>query len=173
MKKLLFIFLLMVLTAVFKSYDISKEELSTEELNNKVKIFNDWFHNKYPNLDYLEARIIEDGTIRTFTTKQIKEDEVFLTLNKDMILRNIDIYSTKYADVLREVEEFYGYDDITNFALLLVIEKHNPDSHWKPYLDLLPSKPQTLLYNYWDNKLWVEHNLGNIALASKFSINLL
>lgn len=169
MKKLLFATVLLVSAAVFSAIDIATEDLNREELEKRVKLFNNWFHSKNPELTYLEAKISEDGTVRAYTNKQIQEDDSFVTLNKEMIIRNIDIYSTKYSDILREIEEFHGYDDVTNFALLLISEKHNPDSKWKPYLDLLPSKPQTLLYNYWNNKLWVEHNLGNISLASKFS----
>lgn len=167
MKRMLFFLVLLSFASLVSVFDIGKEEVSREELESRVKVFNNWFHTKYPDFNYLEARINEDGVVRTYTTKDIDEDNIYLTLKKDMALRNIDIYSTIYSETIKEVEEYYGYDDITNFALLLIAEKHNPNSQWKPYLDLLPAKPHTLLYDYWNNKLWVEHNLGNISLASK------
>lgn len=172
MKRVLVFLVLLSVASFVIDFDIGKEELSLEELSARVKVFNNWFHTKYPDYNYLEARVNADGLVRTYTTRDIKEDDVFLKLQKDMVLRNVDIYSTKYSESLREAEEFYGYDDITNFALLLIAEKHNPESQWKPYLDLLPAKPHTLLYDYWNNKLWVEHNLGNISLASKLNLIL-
>ena len=75
-------FLFMSFALLNNSFDIGSEEISREELERRVKVFNDWFHQKYPQLTYLEARISEDGIIRTYTTIPIKEDEIIFALNK-------------------------------------------------------------------------------------------
>ena len=77
------------------------------------------------------------------------------------------LHSTKYAEVMKETEQNYGYDDLVNFSLILISEKFNPESKWKPYLDLLPPKPSGLLFDFWNNKPWMESTFKNLGVLSK------
>lgn len=163
----LFIYIIFLGQFLSISNSISKETVSTEELEKRVAAFNKWYHEFNPNSKNLEARLDKDGRIKLYSTENIKQESELISANKSQFITYNDIYETKYGEVLKEVEETYGFDDYVNIALTLLIEKNNPESKWKPYLDILPATPHSLLWNYWDNKVWVEAYLENTSIPSK------
>lgn len=156
-----------------RSINISQEEVTQEELIKRIKTFNDWYHKINPSSSHLEAYIDHESNIRLKTNKELKTDDIlFNGERKKNIITSIDIYeNSKYAETIQSIEETYGFDDITNLTLFLLIEKHNPNSYWKPYLDILPSQPKTLLWNYWNNKKTIEPKFNNSSIISKENKN--
>lgn len=163
----IFIALILFSNLSFTSSSISKETLSNEELEKRITAFNKWYHEVNPNSKSMEARLDKDGRIKVFSTQKIKQETDLISADKTQFITYRNIYDSKYGETLKEVEEIYGFDDYVNVALFLLIEKNDPNSKWKPYLDILPAVPQTLLWNYWDNKVWVEAYLENTTVPSK------
>ena len=61
----------------------------------------------------------------------------------------------------------YGYNDYANIVFYLMNELANPESEWKPYLDILPRQIKTPAFKYWEKKAWLEEELLNIPILSK------
>ena len=160
-------FVIFALLSVTSSIQIREEVISNEELEKRVVKFNQWYHELNPETKHLEARLTEDGTIKLFTNQKINENDFYFTVNKQQMIRNIEVYNTKYETTLQELEETYGFDDIANFAIMLISEIHNPESKWKPYLDILPRTPLSLLNDYWNTKTWIEETLKNTSIPKK------
>lgn len=161
--------LVISLLITLKAHTIADEVVSQEELIRRVQAFNDFYHKLNPSSVNLELRVEEDGAIRLHTLKDIEENEVYLTVNKDQMITHDYVHSIapKYKDTLAEIEEMYGYDDMLNFAFAILIEKFNPESKWKPYIDILPIKPKNLVFDFWNTKNWAEPVLKGTTLISK------
>lgn len=168
MSKLLFFFIFLL--SIVSSSRIYDEKVSIDELKIRLKAFNDFYHELNPNSKNLELRVDSDGDIRLHALKDLKAEEVFITFEKNHFITTSHIYSTKYGEVMEEIEEMYGYDDMTNLALSLIHEKFNPESKWKNYIDIFPIEPQNLVYNFWESKSWSEPILKGTTAISNFFI---
>ena len=62
---------------------------------------------------------------------------------------------------MKELEKTRGYDEYTNIALFLIHEINNPSSKFKPYLDILPRKLNSLAFKYWDESDKIEKEFEN------------
>jgi len=76
------------------------------------------------------------------------------------------IYDTKFGEFMLEVESKYGFDDFTNLIIYLIEEMHNPDSKWRPYLDIIPRNPVSICHNYWNISRAVEPEILQLPIAS-------
>lgn len=163
--------------------NLAKDTFSEDKLPELVKKFNEFYHKLNPSASHLELRMDlvdeskPDGLkeINLHTNKKIDINEEYATVTNEHMITPNDIYNTKYADTMNEIEELYGYDDITNMTLMLILEKFNPDSKWKPFLDLLPSKPSNVISDFWNQKEWIEPILKGTYVAKKaieYKLNL-
>jgi protein-histidine N-methyltransferase len=81
----------------------------------------------------------------------LKKDELFIEIPESMIF-TFDKVQKHLPDIFKNKAflECPLLDDLSQshvrLAVALVIEKLNPESKWKPYLDLLPEKFRTVLY---------------------------
>lgn len=160
-------FVLVFLVSFSIQIKIRDQEVSTEELAKRVEAFNAWYHELNPQSKHLEAKLMPDNSIKLITNEPIKENDVYITVKRDCFIRNIDVYETKYGESIHELEETFGYDDIANYVIWLISEIHNPESKWKPYLDILPIKPAGLVADYWTNKAWIEQELKHTSIPKK------
>jgi hypothetical protein len=80
------------------------------------------------------------------------------------------IYDTKVGPLIKDLEKQYGYNDYVNLVFYLLHEMNNPQSEWKPYLDILPRQLDTLAYKYWDKKQWIEEELMRTPILSNILI---
>ncbi len=160
-------FALMFLICSSIQFKIREQEITTEELTKRILAFNTWYHQLNPQSKHLEAKLMPDNTIKIITNEPIKENDVYFSVKREGFIRNIDVYDTKYGESIHEMEETFGYDDITNYVIWLISEIHNPESKWKPYLDLLPLKPAGLVADYWTNKTWIEQELKHTSIPKK------
>lgn len=155
--------------------NLSKDTFSDENLPELIKKFNEFYHRINPSASHLELRLDlvdeskPDGLkeINLHTTKNINLNEEYATITNEHMITPSDIYNTKYSDTMGEIEELYGYDDMTNMTLMLILEKFNPDSKWKPYLDLLPKRPSNLISDFWNDKDWIEPILKGTYVSKK------
>jgi hypothetical protein len=76
------------------------------------------------------------------------------------------IYQTKLGSIIKVLEEKYGYNDYVNLVFFLLNEMSNPESQWKPYLDLLPRRPASIAFKYWERKSWIEDELLHVPILS-------
>lgn len=76
--------------------------------------------------------------------KDFKKDEIFMTIPKKMIMSE-ETLSISLSPLVTEIPMF---DSMTHvkLAFALLLEKVNPNSFWKPYIDLLPEKYSTVMY---------------------------
>jgi hypothetical protein len=144
----------------------SEENISEERQNNRIKSFNDWF-NKLNPTSKVEAKIGNDKKIHVFAKSAIKSEENYLTFDRNMTINPDLVYTTKIGTFVRELETNYGYDDFLNIVLFLVHEMGNAESQWKPYLDILPRKVDTLAFNYWKRKAPIEEEILHTPFLSK------
>lgn len=165
---LLAVSVLIICSTIKASKSISEEVLSRERTFNRVKVFNEWYAKLNPNTK-VEAKLSQDGKIHLAAKADLKGEDAFLTVNRNVIIHPQLIYETKIGDFVKSLEETYGYDDTLNMVFYLVHEMGNPESKWKPYLDILPRKPENFAFNYWDRKAPIEEELLNTPVLSKNS----
>lgn len=151
---------------------IFHEELFSEDnMNNKVKVFNTWYQNFNP-LSKVEAKFGADKKLHLIAKTQIKAEETYLSFNRNHTINPDLIYETKLGDFVKNLETNFGYDDYLNIVLYLVHEMGNPNSQWKPYLDILPRKIDNLAFNYWERKVPIEEEILHTPFLSKNKIKI-
>lgn len=82
-----------------------------------------------------------------------------------MIGNNL-IYDSKLGPLMKVLEEKYGYNDYVNMVFYLLLEMGNPESQWRPYLDILPRRPSSISFKYWEKKSWLEDELLHVPILS-------
>jgi hypothetical protein len=145
------------------------EVISHERLAARVNTFNKWYSEFTGTNPKVEARLTTDPSwtrIGLFAKENLNAEEVYMTLDRSKLIRADLIYDTKIGQLLKVVEEEFGYDDYTNFLFYLLHEMNNKDSVWRPYLDLLPKQPTSIAFKYWDKKSWIEDELLHTPILS-------
>lgn len=145
---------------------ISEEVLSRERMFTRVKNFNEWYSTLNPTAK-VEAKLSQEGKVQLSAKADLKAEDAYLTLNRNMIIHPQLVYETPIGSFVKNLEEKFGYDDSLNMALYLLHEISNPESKWKAYLDILPRKPESYAYKYWDRKAPIEEELLNTPILSK------
>ncbi len=150
---------------------ISDEVLSRERLQNRVNVFNDWYSKLNPS-SKVEARLMEDDKIHLFSKTNIKAEDAYLVFNKNMTINSQLIYDTQLGSLIKSLEEEYGWDDYLKLVFYLINEIANPESQWKPYLDLLPRQPDSIAFDFWKRKLPIEEEFMHLPILSKINIKI-
>ena len=140
--------------------------LSEERFNARVQKFNEWYKSFNPS-SKVEAKIGEDKKLHLVAKSNLKVEEAYISLDKNLTIHPDLIYKTKIGSFMKELEQNYGYDDILNLVFYLIHEMGNPDPEWKPYLDILPRKLDNLAFNYWERKTPIEEELLHTPFLSK------
>jgi len=159
------LFLSSALVNANSSKVISEEVLSRDRLFNRVKVFNEWYAKLNPTAK-VEAKLSQEGKVILAAKADLKAEDAYLTVNRNSFITPKLIYETKIGDFVKSLEATYGYDDALNIVFFLLHEMGNPESKWKPYLDVLPRKPESLAFKYWDRKAPIEEELLNTPVLS-------
>ena len=124
---------------------ISKK-LSTEKScdyeavrDEKYLVFFEWLKENGAVSPKLELRQVSKDNRIMIATKDIHERETILHVPKKLL---ITIEVAKQSDLVKQLSEKSGDDEIYRndlLTLFILEEKNNPNSFWKPYLDILPS----------------------------------
>ena len=158
---------LIILTGISNCERIISEEVISEEIfNNRLNTFNDWYSKLNPS-SKVEAKLGKDQKLHLIAKSEIKAEENYLTISRNMTINPDLIYTTNMGEFVRDLENDYGYNDFLNMVLYLIHEMGNSNSQWKPYLDILPRKVITLAYKYWDRKSGIEEELLHTPFLSK------
>lgn len=157
---------------LINSFNIADQSVSREELEQRLKRFNTWYHEFNPSTkNKLELRLDDYGQPRPYALTDFVMDGELFTINKSQIINHDHIFETKYKEFFEEIEEQYGYDDLGFLAVGLLTEMFDPESKWKPYLDILPPKPVSLVWDFWNTKDSWEHVLKGTSITSKIFSN--
>lgn len=145
------------------------EKLNSSQIQENLVKFNKWFQEKTNTLNNpsVELRVTSDGSIGVFSTKDFNKDDLLFAFSTELVLSAESIYTGKYSDFVKDLEKKYGYDELTYFVILLVEEFYNPNSHWRPYLDILPRIPLSPIHDYWNNSKWLEPELMGSTVLRK------
>jgi len=92
-----------------------------------------------------------------------------MQFDKTKVISQDNIYSTFIGQFIKELEEKnQGYDDYTNFLYFLLHEKKlNKESKFVEYIDLLPRKPASPAFGYWDHSKEFEKEFEGHSIISK------
>ncbi len=147
---------------------IQDEVISNERLKQRIDTFNEWYSKNNPG-SKVEARLTDNEfkRIGLFAKENINKNDVFFSVNRAKMFSHELIYKSKLGNFMTELEQQIGYSDINNYILFLIHEMSNPESEWKPYLDLLPRQPTGVLFDYWNRKESIEEELINTPILSK------
>lgn len=145
------------------------EKLSNEQIQENLNRFNKWFQEKTNTLNdpSLELRLTSDGQVGVFSNKNLTKEDIILAYSTELVISAESIYTGKYNDFIKDLEKKYGYDELTYFVILLVEEFFNSNSHWRPYLDILPRLPVSPIHDYWTNSKWLEPELMGTTVLRK------
>jgi hypothetical protein len=149
------------------------EVISHDRLQTRLQTFNEWYGKFNGKPSKVEARLTEDPNwtrIGLFAKEELKAEDIYLTVDRDKMIKADLVYQTPIGNLIKALEEQYGYDDYTNMLFYLLHEMNNKDSEWKPYLDLLPRQLTTPVFKYLDKKTWIEEELINTPVLSKIYI---
>jgi hypothetical protein len=174
MLKILFLTAFLIINV--SSRIISDEQISIDDLKTRITAFNKWYKQFNPSAK-VEAGLTKDNKLGLFATEEIKvrikdlikKGENYLFLERKHIIDHRLVYDTKIGPLIKKAEQERGYSDYTNNIFYLLHEMDNPSSQWKPYLDLLPRQPSSLLFNYWKIRGPIEEELPHTpVLSNKF-----
>lgn len=117
----------------------------------RIDRFEKWIVAQHLSINHLELKFVSDAMgFGTFATKSLQRDEVYLSVPVGEMVMNLQSAS-KSKSLRRLVRRLRGahnpqkrmvVDDSLLLVLHLLDEKFGPNrlqSHWKPYLDVLPS----------------------------------
>lgn len=78
-------------------------------------------------------------------TRDFKEGEMFVTVPRKLIFSVTA--DSKIPDIMKDIPVMM-VQNLSNLmlALLLIVERFQPNSVWKPYLDVLPDRYSTVMY---------------------------
>jgi hypothetical protein len=147
---------------------IYNEIVSQEQLKKNVEVFNQWFYTRTNSESKnIELRVLDNGELAVFALNDVSTEQTVFNITNDVVIQSDVIYTGKYAELMKELEQKYGYDEMTYLVIILIEEYFNEKSHWRPYLDVLPKIPTTPVYNYWNNSEWLEPELIGTTVLRK------
>jgi hypothetical protein len=71
--------------------------------------------------------------------------------------------------MIRSIEEKHGQDEVTFMVLFLIEELKNPNSLWKPYLDLLPRQLPGVASRYWTKNKVFEKEVRTMPIIGRLN----
>ena len=158
--------LLFIFTLSLSKKIISNEIPSLADLKLNVFKFNQWITSLYPNNPF-EIQVNTEGNYSLIVSKDVKENEKVFTFDSKYFLSTSKVHETEYKEIIEELKHKYGYDEQTYFSILLISEYFKSDSLYRPLLDILPKKPKTLAFDYWNKKSIIESHLAGTLVLNK------
>lgn len=82
-------------------------------------------------------------------TREFKEGDLFAVVPRQMIM-TADNVGAAIAPILAQMPLIDSMQNV-KLAFSLIIERLDPNSFWRPYIDLLPEKYSTVMYFNWSD----------------------
>lgn len=160
---------MLILLLSTNSQKIIYEKLSHEQQQANIDKFNKWYQEQTNTLESkpLELRLLESGETGVFTNKNFNSEDILLTFSSKLVISAEQIYTGKYSELIKDLEQKFGYDELTYLIIVIIDEYFNAESFWRPYLDILPRIPSSPIYNYWENSKWLEPELIGTTVLRK------
>lgn len=126
-----------------------KAPIKSSRDSDVIAKFVSWCHSQGAKFPKLELKKFAGYDLGLVAKQPLKKEEVFIEIPESMIFS-----FSKIKDDLPEILKKRVFLDCPLFdgkshlrlAFALMVEKLNPNSKWKPYLDVLPTKFSTVLY---------------------------
>ncbi|XP_073946251.1 SET domain containing 3 [Choristoneura fumiferana] len=104
-----------------------------------------WLTENGANYEGIDIKQFEGYDLGLVATNEFKQGSLLLTVPRKLMMTEQDARDSVLADFIAVDPLLQNMANIT-LALFLLLEKNNPESFWKPYIDVLPDKYSTVLY---------------------------
>lgn len=129
--------------------DIKQKPYKSSRDSAAIDNFVDWCSAGGAKFAKVEVKKFSGHDLGLFAREPLTKDEIFVEIPDSMIFsytKLIDSLPPAFSKkVFRDCPLFDGMSNV-RLAFALMIEKINPKSKFKPYLDILPEKFRTVLY---------------------------
>ncbi|XP_046967804.1 actin-histidine N-methyltransferase [Vanessa cardui] len=122
---------------------LTKNEQSQRKLY--LEKYVSWLHDNGAQFDGVDICDFDGYELGLKATKEFTEGSLILTVPHKVIMSEKDARDSDLSAFIKIDPLLQNMPNIT-LALFLLLEKSNPDSFWKPYIDFLPEKYSTILY---------------------------
>ncbi|CAK8690015.1 unnamed protein product [Clavelina lepadiformis] len=119
---------------------------TTDKRNLSLPVFKTWLFENGVEQNFVKLHDFED--IKEFgliATEDIKIDQSIVTVPRQLMITHEDVKTSYLKDLIAGNEVLSVMPNVC-LALFLHFEKYNPESKYKPYLDILPREFNTTLY---------------------------
>ncbi|XP_063828684.1 actin-histidine N-methyltransferase [Ostrinia nubilalis] len=104
-----------------------------------------WLNDNEAQFEGVEISEFDGYELGLKAVKEFKEDSLILTVPTKVMMTEKNAHESELSEFIKVDPLLQNMPNIT-LALFLLLEKNNPDSLWKPYIDILPEKYSTILY---------------------------
>ncbi|KAJ8720285.1 hypothetical protein PYW07_012328 [Mythimna separata] len=104
-----------------------------------------WLNQNEVQLDGIEISEFKGYEMGLKAIKEFKEGSLILTVPTKVMMTEKNAKESELGNFITVDPLLQSMPNIT-LAMFLLLEKHNPESFWKPYIDILPEKYSTILY---------------------------
>ncbi|XP_071787980.1 actin-histidine N-methyltransferase-like [Asterias amurensis] len=125
-----------------KQHDTSFEGHNREE---HIEEFMTWCQDLGISCDSVSIEAFDGAGLGLKATKEIKEQDPFLTVPRKAILTEDSALSSPLGPLIQKDRVLQGMAHVA-LALYLLMERQSEQSFWKPYIDILPTSYQVPLY---------------------------
>lgn len=108
-----------------------------------VKTFTKWAQDNGAEFESIEIIEYPNMGLGLRATKDIAKDDLFAIVPNSMIM-SLDNVSASISPMMSQLPMIESMHNV-KLAFSLLVERLNPDSFWKPYMDLLPTKYSTVM----------------------------
>ncbi|GAB6031701.1 Histone-lysine N-methyltransferase setd3 [Chamberlinius hualienensis] len=107
--------------------------------------FLQWVKENGVDVDNISVARFDEESWGLKAEKEIEEGSLWLTVPRQLMVAASDLNSTDLADVLKKDPITKHFPQV-GLALFILHERFDSNSKYKPYLDILPSSYDTVLY---------------------------
>lgn len=145
---------------------INDEDPTVEEMQAKALAYNIWADHAIKN-NPLELKVDDSGKYYVTNKVDFEGNSKIYEIESEFIFTTEKIYQTNFSDFIKELEKKHGYDEVTYFSIYLISEYFNPESKFKPLLDVLPKIQPTPAYDYWNRSKQIDEHLIGYSVLRK------
>ncbi|OWR46539.1 histone-lysine N-methyltransferase setd3 like protein, partial [Danaus plexippus plexippus] len=128
---------------------INIESISNKSTNRQRKLYIEnyvsWLHEHGAEFEGVEISEFDGYGFGLKATKDFSEGSLILTVPGKVMMSEKDPKASDLSEFINIDPLLQNMPNVT-LALFLLLEKNNPNSFWKPYIDVLPEKYSTVLY---------------------------
>ncbi|CAH0727082.1 unnamed protein product, partial [Brenthis ino] len=127
--------------------NIEKPLIKKEQIERKLNIekYVSWLNENGAQFEGVQITEFDGYEFGLKATKEFTEGSLILTVPCKVMMSENNAKESDLSPYINVDPLLQNMPNIT-LALFLLYEKSNPDSFWKPYIDILPEKYPTVLY---------------------------